>query len=74
MLTPQLPVLVYWQEKRPDPFGSYSRASFIQSLAVSAALKPVVSYLGQDSSAAAQIWTHNMWWLGNGLGYVPLTE
>jgi hypothetical protein len=54
--------------------NSYSRSSFIQSLGISAVLKPAVSYLGQGSSEAAGIWTHNMWWLGNGLGFVPLTE
>tara|TARA_B100000929_G_C15435831_1_gene396327 strand:+ start:71 stop:739 length:669 start_codon:yes stop_codon:yes gene_type:complete len=44
----------------------------LMSVGISKAMSPVVKYLGTGSSISTVIWEYNAWWLGNGLGFVPV--
>ena len=53
---------------------SFSRMGLAKSLVITKALGSVVRYLGQGSKESRRIWEHNMWWLGNGIGFIPAKE
>ena len=62
-------LFINWQTDQP-----FSRADLAKSIVISKALEPVIKTLGHGSTAATKVWEHNMWWLGNGLGFVPVYE
>ncbi|WP_017446840.1 hypothetical protein [Gayadomonas joobiniege] len=43
------------------------------SVGIGKVMSPVDNYLSQGSKSSEIIWGQNSWWLGNGLGYIPIT-